>query len=320
MLSANLQDARMHAIVFNTPLQPRGYVWWYIDGLSDDGRHAITTIVFVGSVFSPFYFNSRDRLATPYDHSAMHVALYGAGRGTWAFTEYRHRMLECQTHSIDTGRNRICWDGQTLNCHIDEKAAPVPFPIRGAVHLYPDTATTLSLALDSQAQHWWQPLVPRARIEVMMKNPPLRWAGTGYLDAHYGMSPLDEGMRSWSWLRAQRTSGTTVIYEVAATGESPQVRALTISHSGKLHPFGPPARVSLPKTRWRINRETHADFGFTPRVTATLEDGPFYARSVLDTKICGERLKAMHESLSLERFRKQWVRTLLPFRMRRARG
>jgi carotenoid 1,2-hydratase len=47
---------------------------------------------------------------------------------------------------------------------------------------------------------------------------------------------------------------------------------------------------------------------------------PFCARSVLDTKICGERLKALHESVSLERFRKQWVRTLLPFRMRRARG
>jgi carotenoid 1,2-hydratase len=81
-----------------------------------------------------------------------------------------------------------------------------------------------------------------------------------------------------------------------------------------------PARVSLPKTRWRVNRETHADFGFTPRITTTLEDAPFYARSVLDTKICGERLKTLHESLSLERFRKQWVRTLLPFRMRRARG
>jgi hypothetical protein len=142
------------------PLQPRGYAWWYIDGLSNDGRHAITVKAFVGSVFSPFYFNSRDRLA----------------------------------------------------------------------NLYPETATTLSLALGSQAQHWWQPLLPRARIEVLMQKPPLRWAGTGYLDTHYGMSPLDEGMRGWSWLRAHRTNGTTVIFDVAATGESPHVHALSISH------------------------------------------------------------------------------------------
>jgi hypothetical protein len=44
-------------------------------------------------------------------------------------------MLECQTHLIDLGRNRIAWDGQTLTCHIEENAAPVPFPIRGTVHL-----------------------------------------------------------------------------------------------------------------------------------------------------------------------------------------
>src|ERR1700761_382753 len=40
--------------VFDTPLKAKGYAWWYIDGLSDDGRHAITVIAFLGSVFSPF--------------------------------------------------------------------------------------------------------------------------------------------------------------------------------------------------------------------------------------------------------------------------
>jgi carotenoid 1,2-hydratase len=40
---------------------------------------------------------------------------------------------------------------------------------------------------------------------------------------------------------------------------------------------------------------------------------------VLDTKIEGERMKAIHESLSLDRFRSPWVRALLPFRMRRSR-
>ena len=30
-----------------------GYLWWYVDGISDDGKHGITIIAFVGSVFSP---------------------------------------------------------------------------------------------------------------------------------------------------------------------------------------------------------------------------------------------------------------------------
>ena len=32
-----------------------GYVWWYVDALSDDGRHGLTLIAFIGSVFSPYY-------------------------------------------------------------------------------------------------------------------------------------------------------------------------------------------------------------------------------------------------------------------------
>ena len=49
----------------------------------------------------------------------------------------------------------------------------------------------------------------------------------------------------------------------------------------------------------------------------TLEDSPFYARSVVSASLLGERADAVHESLSLDRFRAGWVRLLLPFRMPR---
>jgi hypothetical protein len=32
-----------------------GYIWWYVDALSDDGVHGLTMIAFIGSVFSPYY-------------------------------------------------------------------------------------------------------------------------------------------------------------------------------------------------------------------------------------------------------------------------
>ena len=38
---------------FDAPVPPGGYAWWYVDALSDDGRHGLTVIAFVGSVFSP---------------------------------------------------------------------------------------------------------------------------------------------------------------------------------------------------------------------------------------------------------------------------
>ena len=38
---------------------PGGYAWWYLDAFSNDGRHGLTVIAFIGSVFSPFYFRAR---------------------------------------------------------------------------------------------------------------------------------------------------------------------------------------------------------------------------------------------------------------------
>jgi carotenoid 1,2-hydratase len=74
----------------------------------------------------------------------------------------------------------------------------------------------------------------------------------------------------------------------------------------------------LPSTLWRVERRTRVDAQSSARVIATLEDTPFYARSVLETKLLGETATAMHESLCLDRFNSRWVQTLLPFRIPRA--
>ena len=49
----------------------------------------------------------------------------------------------------------------------------------------------------------------------------------------------------------------------------------------------------------------------------TLEDAPFYARSLVAAKLLGESVILMHESLSLDRFRMPVVQAMLPFRMPR---
>jgi len=52
-------------------------------------------------------------------------------------------------------------------------------------------------------------------------------------------------------------------------------------------------------------------------VVETLEDTPFYARSLLATRLLGTEAIAVHESLSMERFASGWVQRLLPFRIRK---
>jgi carotenoid 1,2-hydratase len=49
----------------------------------------------------------------------------------------------------------------------------------------------------------------------------------------------------------------------------------------------------------------------------TLEDGPFYARALIETQVEGRPVVAMHETLAAHRLRRGIVRILTEFRMRR---
>ena len=289
--------------------------------MSDDNEHAIVLIAFIGCVFSPSYFKARQHApADPYEFCALNVALHGPNGKRWALTEYRASEHQFTHDTISLGRNQLLWDGERLRCTINEVAAPIPTPIRGEITLHPQVLTNTALPLDPVQLHWWQPIAPRARVEVELSRPKLRWSGTGYLDTNHGSAPLDAGMREWTWLRAHTPTGTKLIYDIQPVGGPPVVHALEVASSGNLLALRAPPRVDLPPTLWRLDRQTRADFGFRPKVVATLEDGPFYSRSVLDTRLGGQPVTAVHESLSLTRFRSAWVRSLLPFRMRRGSG
>ena len=91
-----------------------------------------------------------------------------------------------------------------------------------------------------------------------------------------------------------------------------------IDRQGRWHDVVQPAKASLPRTGWLVKRATRADEGSTPRVLKTWIDAPFYARSKLATRLFGEDVEAVHESLSLARFRSPIVQSMLPYRMPRA--
>ena len=66
-----------------------------------------------------------------------------------------------------------------------------------------------------------------------------------------------------------------------------------------------------------VARGTQADPGGPVRVLKTLEDTPFYARSVLETRLLGQSCHAVHESIDMGRLDTGIVRAMLPFRMPR---
>ncbi len=302
--------------------------------MSDDGREALTVIAFVGSVFSPYYAAARRRGgAEPEDHCAINVAVYGERGKRWSMTERGRGTIERTPERFVVGPSTLAWQPGCLALQIDEIAVPWPRRIRGEVRLEAAAMFNHPVALDTAGRHHWSALAPCARVEVDLEAPRRRWSGHGYLDMNAGDEPLEDAFACWHWSRATLADGSTaVLYEVQRraidrTDDRPDDRiddfsgfGLRFDPGGTVTSFVPAAPAALPGTAWGIARGTRADDPARTRVRRTLEDTPFYARSVLSQRLLGEDVTAVHESLSLDRFRARWVQALLPFRMpRRAR-
>jgi carotenoid 1,2-hydratase len=54
-----------------------------------------------------------------------------------------------------------------------------------------------------------------------------------------------------------------------------------------------------------------------PEIISNLEDTPFYARSLLKTRLLGEDLTAVHETLDIPRLVSWPVQWMLPWKMPR---
>ena len=248
------------------------------------------------------------------------MALYGDA-SRWAMTERGRDALRCETSGLAIGPSSLAWDGDDLTVAVDEVTAPLPSRIRGTVRVRPTAVTERTFTLDAQGHHRWWPIAPQARVEVALHSPSLRWTGPAYLDANDGDAPLEETFSRWDWCAARLPDGAAILYDVEHRGGGAQSVAIRVDGSGAVHDIDPPPHAGLTPTRWwRVPRRTRADIGHPATVKQTLEDAPFYARSVLDTTIGGQRAVAVHESLSLDRFRNPIVQAMLPFRMPRRAG
>lgn len=269
-------------------------------------------------MFSPYYaWARRHGAGDPLHHCALNVALYGERR-RWALTERGRGAIRRDAAHLAIGPSALGWDGNALVIDIDEVAAPLPARLRGQVRVHPAALTGHTVRLDPAGRHRWSPLAPRARVEVALDRPALRWSGTGYLDSNTGDAPLEADFTRWDWSCARGRDGAAILYDVSWRGGGGRPVALRIGKAGRVEPFAPPPPVGLPRTRWGIARGTRAEGAAS--VARTLEDTPFYARSVLRTRLLGEDAAAVHESLDLRRFAAPWVQAMLPFRMPRALG
>ncbi|MFM9072155.1 MAG: hypothetical protein ACKOOC_01930 [Cyanobium sp.] len=93
------------------------------------------------------------------------------------------------------------------------------------------------------------------------------------------------------------------------------VLPLRFAPDGGVEAFDAPARHALPRTLWRLAPTMRSET--TPVRRQWLEDMPFYVRAVLDARVGGEPVVAMHETLDVGRLAMRAVQSMLTFRMPR---
>jgi carotenoid 1,2-hydratase len=151
-----------------------------------------------------------------------------------------------------------------------------------------------------------------------MKQPDLEWSGHAYVDSNFGNEPLEAGFVEWDWMRAKIGPNTAVLYDVIPRRSQPASLGLLFDPQGGVEEIPAPVRGRLPSTLWRVARHARSENG-PPTLIKTLEDTPFYNRSLVSAAIGGTETTWVHESLSLDRFANPVVRAMLPFRMPRRR-
>jgi carotenoid 1,2-hydratase len=158
-------------------------------------------------------------------------------------------------------------------------------------------------------------VAPLAHLQVDLDEPRVRFSGSGYHDANLGGEPIEDGFHSWTWSRSLGARACTVLYDVHRRDGGRASFGRLFREGAPAEDIAAPRLQRLRPTRWLLSRRTRTDAGARARIVRSLEDAPFYARTLIETTLAGERTLGMHESLDLDRFRNTWVQRMLPYKI-----
>ena len=236
-------------------------------------------------------------------------------------TERGQNAIERTAHQFTVGPSHLRWENNSLTIQIDERVPLLGNKVQGSIKVFPEQLFTQVVTLDDQGKHRWGPIAPSARVEVCFTNPSLQWHGNAYFDSNEGDEAISKPFSEWDWSRAHLKDGSTaVIYDIRQKNGSERVIASKFNLDGSVESFVAPERNPLRKTGWGIHRNMRSEVeGNKPAVTLlnTFEDTPFYARSMLQSRLLGEDVISMHETLNVKRLESQIVQFMLPWRMPR---
>ena len=234
-------------------------------------------------------------------------------------TERTNERVAAAPNFLQIGPSALTLSNETLNIEIDEFTAPIPRKLKGVIRIQMPAIGKRVFAIDAHERHRWRPLAPWARVEVEFSKPSLQWSGDAYVDANEGDEPLEDAFSYWDWSRTHLGGGdTAILYNTDLQSGDARSLALRIDKRGLAEAFDPPASQMLdPTPIWRIKRRVRCETGGDAQTISTLEDTPFYSRSLIRHRLFGEDRIGVHETFSGARLRTPIVKAMLPFRMPR---
>ncbi len=276
-------------------------------------------IALLGSPFSSRYAREvRVRgEADPLSYCQVNVALYGRRSRRWVLTERAIRPAARDATSLAVGRSSLRWTAGELRVDVDEASPWTRAPLRGRLTFTPEADPQEPSTLDGEGRHMWWPVAPRGTLEVCLQEPDVRFRATGYHDANAGSEALHRAVSDWTWSRFHLPRGSTIVtYAVKRADGTRATRMLRLGPAGP----EPGARFvtgDLARSRWGLAREAWAGDAGPPRLVQSLEDGPFYARQLVEVQGEGRRIRGLSETLSAARLATEAGRFFLGFRQRR---
>ena len=289
--------------------------------LSDDGRHGLTVIAFVGSVFSPYYALVRPRRPAEPLRRQRGALRPARSLGDDRAGPRRRRPLREPVFAV--GPSSLDWDGQALTIpgrrdRGSAAGAAARHDPAGADRAHgaqlrrstpPGAATTGGRSLR------------RGACPCGWKRPDLAWDGTATLTPtrgarirwRPGFADLDLVAGAPAGGPGPRPGGGDPLRAAAARRQRPRTRAPgSTGRAGSTHSIRH-RRRSCPATFWRVPRTTPVDW-CCPGGRRPWRIAPFYARSVVEQRLFGQTVAAgcAREPDRSTGSPPRWVKLLLP--------